>query len=127
MIEGIETYYQRIGESISEFMPEDWVTARINSVFYAGHRRYDGEYIDHQGGLHSLEVPRHAVDAFEELHELFTRSGTRIWCSAQFELQSDGQFKMGWGYDNCDENGFATFDEAEERKWRKEQNKRFGL
>ena len=34
-------------------------------------------------------------------------------CGGSFELQSEGEFKMTWGYENCDENGDTRFDEEE--------------
>ena len=61
--------------------------------------------------------------AFRELRDLFKQSGKPLWCRASFQIDSAGKFKMNWGYDDCDENGFARFSEEEAVKRSKQLRK----
>src|SRR4051794_19854467 len=111
MIEGIETLYRVIGESINAAIKSSWSKASIEATFFSEHIYYVGDYTESDGVTESSFAPNEVTRrAFEELRELFKRSKEKVWCRATFEMTSDGKFKMTWGYDDCDENGFARFD-----------------
>lgn len=121
MIEGIETYYQRIADGIVDGIPEDWRHARVEVVFYSECSDYDGEYTTDDGKERSFEVSDDACLAFRQLRKKFNESGKRVWGQATFELNADGSFNMKWGYDNCEENGDTIWDADE---WSRKQNER---
>ena len=121
MVEGIEPLYQRIAESIAQSIDGPWTTAWMDAIFFPGHNFYSGEYVSPGSGKHkSFDTDIAAERGFKEIRQLFKRAGKPLWCSARFELHSDGKFKMDWGYEDCDENGFAKFDEEKEAKRMKE-------
>jgi hypothetical protein len=115
MIDGIEPFYQQIAESIQESINDHWEAATIEVIFFPQSSDYVGEWFSPGTARPTgFSVDLKAMRAFRGLRELFRKSGKRLWCRALFELRSNGQFKMSWGYDDCDENGFARFDEKEQ-------------
>ncbi len=117
MIDGIEQFYQRIAESVQENIPEPWFTAWIDAIFFSDHAFYSGEYMTDEGcSPKSFATGREARRAFVDLRDLFKQARQPVWCKARFMIQSNGQFNMKWHYDDCDENGFARFDEETELK-----------
>lgn len=125
MIEGIETYYEQIGHSIQEMIPEAWTTARMDVIFYSDGSSYEGEYTRQADGkARAFGTTLIGERAFRELRKMFKDAGKPLWGQATFELHADGKFKMTWGYDNCDENGDTIFNEEEELKRVEERHKR---
>ncbi len=115
MIEGIETVYQQIADSIDESIHEPWSVAWMEGVFFTEHTSYSAEYQPQAGGPpKSFASGRNGRRAFERLRELFKNAGKPLWCRARFELHSNGKFNMNWNYEDCDQNGFARFDEQAE-------------
>lgn len=115
MMEGIEALYQQIAESIQQAIPEPWSVAWMEAIFFTEHISYFAEYIPDKGCMpKSFATGRLGRRAFEEMRELFRQSGKPLWCRVRFEIHSGGKFNMKWGYDDCDENGFARFDEQVE-------------
>lgn len=115
MIEGIEAFYQRIAESMTEAIPEPWSAARFDAIFYPNSSIYEAEYVRLADGKIRDVLPTNDGDrAFRELRKLFKQAGQRVWGQASFELRPDGTFNMRWGYENCDANGNTRFDEDEE-------------
>jgi hypothetical protein len=51
---------------------------------------------------------------------LFVQAGKVPWGRARFEILSSGQFNLQLSYDDCDERGFARFDDEAERRWHKQ-------
>jgi hypothetical protein len=117
MIAGIDRLYQQIAGSIQGSIPGQWEVAWIDAIFYSEHTFYSAEYVTREGGASiSFATDRAARLAFVELREMFRQAGKPLWCRARFQIYSDGRFNMKWGYDDCDENGFARFDEEAELK-----------
>jgi hypothetical protein len=115
MIDGIEPFYQQIADSIRESINASWETATIEVIFFPQSSEYVGEWFSSGTARPTgFGVDLKAMRAFRGLRELFRKSGNRLWCRAVFEMRSAGQFKMNWGYDDCDENGFARFDEQKQ-------------
>src|SRR5215208_3561139 len=108
----METLYQEIAESMAERIFEPWVTAWMDAIFFPGSMFYSAEYAAPEGGKHkSFATDIVAERAFEQIRESFKRAGKPLWGRARFELHANGKFKMDFAYDDCDEKGFAKFDE----------------
>jgi hypothetical protein len=120
MIDGIEGFYQRIADSIVPALPEVWHRAWMDAIFYSEHVLFHGSYQESEAGhCQDYMTTRSARRSFEELRESFKRAGRIPWCRARFEMYSTGKFAIQFSYDNCDENGFARFDEAAEADWKR--------
>jgi hypothetical protein len=125
MIDGIEPFYTRIGESIRGAMSGKWVQAWMEAVFYSDHIDYYGEYAaSDESKPQSYLTGRDGRRAFEELRELFKAQSKPVWCRAHFVLGADGKFKMELGYDDCDANGNARYDAEEDLKRSRELRNR---
>ena len=110
VIEGIEKVYEEIANSMVERLPERWFTAWFDAVFFPDHEFYSGEYISSEGDrASSFPTNRRGQLALRQLRDMFERANRPLWCRVRFELHSTGKFNMNWGYDDCDENGFAKF------------------
>lgn len=128
MIDGIEQFYQQIAEAVAESIHEPWQTATVEAVFFPESITFVGEY-SAENGSHptGFEVGLKLIRAFRGLRELFRSTGKPVWCRAKFEMSCDGKFKMNWGYDGCDKDGFAPFDEEQEAERMKQIRIRQGL
>ena len=112
MIDGIEQIFQTIADSIQDAIPEEWTTATMEAEFYPHGSRYVGEYTrEADGETESFATDLRSERAFRELRERFKEAGKPLWGRACFELNADGKFNMKWGYDDCDEDGYAIFHE----------------
>ena len=116
MIDGIEDYYHRIADFITSAIDEPWKTAKLEAVFYEGSSTYLGEYTRPEGSDCSFAVGMEGGRIFRQLRKEFESSGKPRWGQALFTLEESGSFKLEWGYDNCDENGYTIFDEELERQ-----------
>src|SRR5262249_8694171 len=117
MIDGIETFYQQIAESMVEGIPEEWSSAKYEAIFYSGSSTYEAEYIRQTDGDVIGFQPGDAGDrAFRQLRKKFKEAGKPLWGRATFDLWPDGKFDMKFAYDNCDENGNTPFDAEEEHR-----------
>jgi Protein of unknown function, DUF600 len=115
MIEGIEAFFQQIANSIQNAIAEEWALAWVESTFFTEHVRFEAEYLPYAGApSKSFSIDSDGRGAFCEIRERFKQAGKKLWCRTRFQIESDGRFDMFWGYDDCDENGFARFDEASE-------------
>jgi hypothetical protein len=121
MIDGIEALYQQIADSIVEAIPEPWITARVEAIFFADSITFETEYTREAGGLTSFATLLHGDRAFRELRRKFKEAGQPVWGQACFALNADGKFNMTLGYDNCDENGNTVFNETE---WKRRHDER---
>jgi hypothetical protein len=125
MIEEAELLYQKIAEAIQEAIFEEWITAKMEVIFYPDTSVYFGEYIRRADGVaRGFRKSSSAEGAFREIRKRFKEAGKPLWGRACFELQSDGRFDMKWGYDDCDEDGNARYDEDEKLKRHEERHKR---
>ena len=125
MIDGIESFYRRIAKSITEAIQEDWVTAKMDAIFYSDGSTYFGEYVSEADGkARDFGTTSDGEREFRSLREEFSQTGQPLWGQACFELRSDGKFSMQFGYNNCDQNGDTNFDEEEELKRFEERRKR---
>lgn len=125
MIQGIEPIYQRLADSITAAIPEDWSEAKYEAIFYPDSSVYEAEYVRQSDGVaRSFPPTKDGPRAFRELRTLFKKAGQRAWGRAIFELRSDGSFNMKWGYDDCDANGDCRFDEDEEVRRSEERHRR---
>lgn len=124
MIEGIEPYFQRIANSLTETLPKGWTVAYFEAIFYPASSVYEAEYIRKDGVARSVEVTRDGPRAFRELRALFKKAGRSLWGRARFELRPDGTFNMTWGYEDCDADGNCHFDEDAEVRREEERHNR---
>ena len=125
MIEGIEELYTHIGNDIVDAIPENWTTAKVESIFYPDTSLYFGEYVRSIDGIaRSLSFDSNIDRVFRQLRSKFKEAGHPLWGRACFEIHADGKFNMKWDYDDCDENGDARYDEEEESKRYHQRHKR---
>ena len=125
MIEGIEQFYQEVADSIQDAIPEEWVTARMEGVFFRDRILYFGEDTRKADGVaRSFPTNFQGQSAFREIRELFENSGQPLWGRASFELNAEGKFDMKLDYDDCDEDGYAIYDEERESKEIEERHRR---
>lgn len=125
MIDGIEDLYQQIAESMRGAIPEDWITAKFEAIFYPDGSTYEAEYIRKMdGGVRGFQPTSSGSRAFRQLRKKFKESGQQLWGRACVELHIDGKFNIQWGYDNCDQNGDTVFDEEKEIKRHEERRNR---
>ncbi len=110
MIKGIEQYYQLIAEAIDESINESWVTAMLNAIFYDDSITLEAEYRRPNGKDVSFHMPPKARIAFQAIRAKFAEAGEPVWGQAHFEMNSNGKFKMDFGYKDCDERGNTHFD-----------------
>lgn len=125
MIDGIEQLYGRIAESIQNAIPEEWETAEMEAVFYPNSISYLGEYTRLSDGIargFTIDLP--GQRAFRELRQLFNDAGKPLWGRVCFQLTSVGKFKLQWGYEGCDSDGYAVVDEDAEVRKIEERQKR---
>lgn len=125
MIEGDAAIYSRIAQSMSEAIPEEWSSAKIEAIFYSDSITFEAEYIRRADGkVRTFATTLDGDRAFRELRKSFKSSGQPVWGSACFELQPDGKFNVKWGYDNCDGNGDTVFDNEQYLRRHEERRKR---
>jgi hypothetical protein len=128
MIKGIEPFYQQIADEIQDAIAETWGTAFVEVAFFEDGASFYGEYtIPRQVRPKSFEVTDPAQEALEDIRELFRRAKKPLWGRARFEINSDGKFNLTWDYDDCDEQGFARWDEEVELKRTRDRMKRLGF
>jgi len=121
MIEGIEPLYQRIADAITSALPETWHRAWMDAIYYPDNMLYHSSYqATESGECDGIETTRDARRAFDEMRVLFVNTGKVPWGRARFEILSTGKFNLQLSYDDCDERGFARFDEAAEREWHRQ-------
>ena len=121
MVNGIEPLHQRIGDGIASVLPPMWHRAWMDAIFYADNVLYHGSYQAAEGGrCIDFVTTIDSEEAFQEMRTLFADTGKVPWCRVRFELQSGGKFHLLLSYDDCDVHGFARFDEAAEREWRRQ-------
>ena len=121
MIEGIETLYQQIADSIVDAIQEPWSVVTMEAIFYTDSIDFDAEYTRETGQVASFGINLATSRVFRALRKQFKEAGQPVWGQARFELRADGKFNMTFGYENCDEKGDTIFD-AE--KWHQRQAER---
>jgi hypothetical protein len=114
MIDGLEPLFQQIAESMLATIPEEWAIAQFEAIFYADSSTYEAEYTRRSDGkARGFQPAGEGSRAFRQIRARFKAAGKPLWCRASFQLHPDGSFNIQWGYDGCDENGNAPFDEEE--------------
>lgn len=117
MVEGIEAFYQQIAESMIEAIPEEWSVASFEAIFFPEGSVYEAEYTRKlDGKVRGFQPASGGSRAFRQLRKKFKDAEKPLWGKARFELRPDGTFNMNWGYDDCDRDGNALFDEEQERR-----------
>lgn len=125
MIEGIETLFQQIADSMIDAIPDSWSEARFEAIFYPDSSTYEAEYVRRSDGrARSFQPTSSGSRAFRQIRALFQQAGKPVWGQACFELRVDGTFGMTWGYENCDGDGNTRFDEVEELRRHEERHRR---
>ena len=121
MLKDIETYYQSLAEAILPELPEDWATANLEIVCYPKSADYFGYYVTSSGTTKSFEVSTNAILLLRRMRKAFQAEQQPLWGQALFELNSTGEFKMKYGYENLDEDGNTIYDSEE---WKQRQAER---
>ncbi len=125
MVDGVEPLYRKVAESITGKIRDPWSTAWVDAIFYPDQIFFSCEYVSNAGDKHkSVATDIEGERAFRKIRELFRLAGKPLWGRARFELHADGKFKMDFDYDDCDESGFARFDEEKELQRMREMRER---
>jgi hypothetical protein len=125
VIDGLESLYKQIADSMLNAIPEEWSSAMFEALFFQDSSTYEAEYTRKADGKQRGFQPSSGGSrAFRELRKKFKEAGKPVWGRACFQLNSNGTFNMKWGYDNCDENGDTLFSEEDELKRHEERRKR---
>lgn len=115
MLPGFEGLFQEIATMMADAIDEEWSTAHAYAVFYPGCTVSEGEYARKADGVpRGLDLPFEFREAADRLRRLFREAGRPVWGRFDFTLQPDRRFDVKWGYDSCDEQGDAIFDEDAE-------------
>jgi hypothetical protein len=115
MIDGIEQLYQEIAEAMLATIPEEWSSAKYEAIFFASAFVFEAEYTRAVDGKARSFLPLSSGDAaLRQLRQLFKDAGKPLWGRVCFALSPDGATNVAWGYDQCDANGDAIFDEDAE-------------
>lgn len=117
MIDGIEVYYSRIADSITNAIREEWSVAIVHAMFHEGGSTYEAEYVRVKDG-HAISFTQSSDGdrAIRNMRKAFRLAGNRVWGQLLFVLHANGTFNCKWSYDGCDANGDLPFDEQEELK-----------
>lgn len=95
----IEGLYQKIGQSISNSLTEQWVLAWIDMEIKADVEFFKGRYLVSQSAdPKSFKVPQDTINAFEKLQKLMINPSKPNWKKAHFELYPDGKFDLKFEY-----------------------------
>jgi hypothetical protein len=77
MIDGLEPLFQQIADSMQEAIPEDWVTAQFEAIFYPDGSTYEAEYTRRADGKARSFLPASGgVVPFESLENCSERPGS---------------------------------------------------
>jgi hypothetical protein len=115
MIPGSEELLKAIAKSMIETIPEQWSSAQFDVIFFPDHSLYEAEYKRKVDGVSRGFSPApEGARAFRRLRQLFREAGKPLWGTATLTLKPKGKFNISWGYDNCDKDGDALFDEVKE-------------
>ena len=128
MVDGIEPLYQIIVEAIEDSIHEEWSAAQMEAVFFANGTEYYAQYTRLEDGeTRSFPTTRRECKAFCKMRKLFKKAGQPLWGRACLKLTPDDMFNMEWGYENCDEKGFALFDEQAQTKQDQQRQRLAGV
>lgn len=124
-VDGLGAFFQRIGAGLQASIPEDWITAKAEAIFFSDSSTYVGEYVRKADrALRSTTNSSDNLKTIREMREKFRAAGKRLWGQFTFEMDASGKFNVHWGYENCDANGDTIFNEEEsvrrsEDRWRR--------
>lgn len=125
MIEDVEALYQQIAESMIEAIPEEWSSASFEAIFFPDGSVYEAEYTrTSDDKARGFQPTSSGSRAFRQLRNKFKEAEKPLWGKARFELRPDGTFGMKWDYDDCDDDGYARFDEEAELRRSEERHQR---
>ncbi len=121
MIPDLEPIYAKVGNAISDRLPNEWKVARVEVIYYPENVNYFGEFLHSDNRIGSFHLGYELICSIDDLRQKFRDAGQPVWGSVVFELHADGKFSCKWSYDNCDENGNRRWDADE---WTRMQNER---
>jgi hypothetical protein len=125
MIPGSEELFKTIAKSMIETIPEEWSSAQYDVIFFPDGSLYEAEYKRKADGVsRGFSPASEGARAFRRLRQLFREMGKPLWGRATFTLHPRGKFNISWGYDDCDENGDALFNEEQELQRHEKRRRR---
>src|SRR5262245_2593398 len=96
-------------------IPEEWSTAEYHAIFHPDGSTYEAEYVRQVDDLpRGFQPAGNSSKIIRELRQRFREAGQPLWGRVWFTLRPDGTFNVRWGYEDCDANGNAIFDEETE-------------
>jgi hypothetical protein len=126
MIDGAERYFEEIANCMVGEITEEWSFANLEAIFFSASIAFEAEYVRSADGKTRSFAPNvSGLRAIMHLRQKFRDAGKAVWCRVRFKLQADGKFDIDWGYDDCDANGNAIYDE--EREYRRLEARRIRL
>lgn len=99
MNDQIESLYHKIGQSIINSLPDQWMLAWVDAEISPEVNFINGGYLVSQDAKPaSFKVNEDAIFAFEDLQNLMANPPKPIWKKAHFELSPDGKFDLKFEY-----------------------------
>ncbi len=113
-MDSFDRFCPSLANSIQEALNSEWISARIDAVFYPETSHYYGEYVPQVGASPRGFGPTlEAQEILRDMRDACHASGQPVWGQATFTLWLSGKFSLTFGYANCDENGDTRFNEEE--------------
>ncbi len=95
--------YHEIGQSLVDYIPEDWQEAILNIKRVKGVAGWQGYYTDVDNNKKNIDVWEYSLnpDIIHELHTLITSDGKSRWNKLNFKLFSTGKFELDFIWDQA--------------------------
>mgnify|MGYP002713067408 CR=1 FL=1 len=91
--------YLKIGQTISDILPETWQSIRLTaSIPDEGVMSLDGLYIDTIGDEHKIVIPDSVLREFFQIYNLMSKSLKGKWKKMVYTLRADGQLDVSFDY-----------------------------
>lgn len=126
MIDGLDSLYQQLAQSIHVAIKDDWISAQVDAIFYDESSSYFGEYVrKSDSALLSFATDFDGGSAIRQIRRKFSEAGKPLWGQFCFQLNPDGVFNVKFGYENCDNSGNTIFDAEEYQRQHDARRQRY--
>lgn len=100
MTEPLESLYPKIGQTVMNIVTEKWDEVNIHVMVKPGVIQLKCSSIKNtDGSVTSFAPNRILVGLFRQLHERMVTELHDNWITAEFKLEHDGKFNIGFGYE----------------------------
>lgn len=108
MVEGDDSIYREIGQSLSGVLPTGWQSVKVCSVFCSESSTYVGNYASERSSQSDFAVPHDVSRAIRKLRRLFQEASKPLWGGMRFSMDNAGKFTVHFHYEECDADGNAN-------------------